>query len=140
MLLSRRDFCVRELHEHLQAQGYEAPVVQQVVAELRERGFVDDERYAQQYVALHAERGHGPLRIGRELDALGINPALVEATLAAAEDWSRRAREQRIRRFGLELPTDWPGKARQARFLQYRGFSNDHIRAALGAEVGDDLT
>ena len=74
MLLSRRDFCVRELHDHLQAQGYEAPVVQQVVAELRERGFVDDERYAQQYVALHAERGHGPLRIGRELNALGINP------------------------------------------------------------------
>ncbi len=109
--------------------------MQQVVAELRERGFVDDERYAQQYVALHAERGHGPLRIGRELDALGIDPALVEAALAAAEDWSRRARELRIRRFGLELPADWPGKARQARFLQYRGFSNDHIRAALGAEV-----
>jgi regulatory protein len=140
VLLSRRDFCVRELHDQLLAQGYEAPVVQQVVAELHERGFVNDERYAQQYVALHAERGHGPLRIGRELNTLGIEPALVEAALAAGEDWARRARELRIRRFGLEVPTDWPGKARQARFLQYRGFSNDHIRAALGSEVDDDLT
>ena len=140
MLLSRRDFCARELHDNLVAQGYEPAVVEQVVAELHERGFVNDERYAQQYVALHAERGHGPLRIGRELGALGIELALVEAALTAGEDWGRRAREQRIRRFGLALPVDWPGKARQARFLQYRGFSNDHIRAALGSEVDDDLT
>jgi regulatory protein len=139
-LLSRRDFCVRELHDRLVAQGYEAPVVQQVVSELHERGFVNDERYAQQYLSLHAERGHGPLRIGRDLNALGIDPTLVEAALAAGEDWNRRARELRIRRFGLEVPADWPGKARQARFLQYRGFSNDHIRAALGSEVDDDLT
>ena len=140
MLLSRRDFCTRELHHNLVAQGYEIPIVEQVVAELQERGFLNDERYAQQYVAQHAERGQGPLRIGRELGVLGIEAALIEAALAAGEDWSRRAREQRIRRFGLEQPSDWAGKARQARFLQYRGFSTDHIRAALGSEVDDDLT
>jgi len=39
----------------------------------------------------------------------------------------------RARRFGAEVPADWREKARQARFLQYRGFSADHIRSALGA-------
>jgi regulatory protein len=140
VLLSRRDFCSRELQQRLTAQGFEPEAALQVVAELSERGFIDDERYAQHYVTLHAERGQGPLRIGRELAGLGVESSLIEAALSVEEDWARRAREQRIRRFGLAVPCDWAGRARQARFLQYRGFSNDHIRAALGPEVDDDLT
>jgi len=37
-------------------------------------------------------------------------------------------------KFGLEAPASWAQRARRARFLQYRGFSSDHIRAATGAE------
>ena len=140
VLLSRRDFCSRELAEKLNAQGYEREIVQGVVNELSERGYVNDERYAQQYVALHAERGHGPRRIERDLSQLGLDSGLIEAALAAGEDWAQRARELRIRRFGLQVPADWQAKAKQARFLQYRGFSNDHIRMALGSEVSDDLS
>jgi regulatory protein len=46
--------------------------------------------------------------------------------------------EVRNRKFGPEPPADWPEKARQARFLQYRGFSSDHIRLALGADFDLD--
>ena len=57
----------------------------------------------------------------------------IEAGLdAAAEDWAALAREVRRRRFGLSPPGDYAERARQARFLQYRGFSNEQIRAALG--------
>ena len=140
ILLSRRDFCSQELAGKLNAQGYEPETVRGVVDELLERGYVNDERYAQQYVALHAERGHGPRRIERDLSQLGLDSGLIEAALAGGEDWAQRARELRIRRFGLQLPADWQSKAKQARFLQYRGFSNDHIRMALGSEVGDDLS
>ncbi len=139
-LLSRRDFSTRELTETLRDQGFEPAAVDAVVAELIERGFVDDERYAQHYVSSHAERGHGPLRIERELAQLGLDPGLIAAALAGGEDWVQRAREVRIRRFGLALPAGWPAKGRQARFLQYRGFSNDHIRAALGTETSDDFS
>jgi regulatory protein len=140
ILLSRRDFCSQELAEKLNAQGYEPETVRGVVDELLERGFVNDERYAQQYVAMHAARGHGPLRIQRELSQLGLEPGLIESAVAGGEDWAQRARELRIRRFGLAQPAGWPAKAKQARFLQYRGFSNDHIRAALDSEVSDDLS
>jgi SOS response regulatory protein OraA/RecX len=34
-------------------------------------------------------------------------------------------------------PGDYAVRARQARFLQYRGFSNEQIRAALGP--GEDF-
>ena len=139
MLLSRRDFCSGELRETLVAQGFEPATVQGVVAEFIERGYLNDERYTEQYVTQHAERGQGPLRIARELVQRGVDAALIEAALAAGQDWAQRARELRIHRFGLAEPKRWPDKAKQARFLQYRGFSNDHIRSALRSEVVADL-
>jgi regulatory protein len=58
----------------------------------------------------------------------------VQAALEAGPDWHRIAREVRTRKFGLEVPRDWPTQSKQARFLQYRGFSTDHIRSALGRD------
>jgi regulatory protein len=51
---------------------------------------------------------------------------------AAAADWGRAAREARRRKFGASPPADYRERAKQARFLQYRGFSSEQIRAALG--------
>jgi regulatory protein len=137
-LLARRDFCAAELVHTLLAQGFEAATAQSVLAQLIERGYVSDERYAVQFVSYNAERGLGPLRIRRDLELLGVSAELIATALEGA-DWAQLARELRIRRFGLAVPKRWPDKARQARFLQYRGFSNDHIRSALGSEVVADL-
>ena len=137
--LSQRDYCSAELAARLTGQGYTAEAVAVALADLSERHYLDDARYAQQYVAYHAERGQGPLRVSREMLQLGLPEGLIDAALEAyAEqhgDWARLAREVRIRRFGLGQPTDWAQKAKQARFLQYRGFSTDHIRSALGQDV-----
>ncbi|MFT3905968.1 MAG: regulatory protein RecX [Steroidobacteraceae bacterium] len=132
-LLARRDFCSGELIAKLVEQGYQAEIVAEVVADLAERRLIDDERYARQFVSYHADRGHGPGRIRRDLLEIGLASVLIEMALGEDRDWAQLAREVRIRKFGLEPPADWPEKARQARFLQYRGFSTDHIRSALGA-------
>ena len=122
----------------LLAQGFESATAQSVLAQLIERGYVNDERYAMQFVSYQAERGLGPVRLRRDLEQLGVSAELIATALEGA-DWAQLARELRIRRFGLAAPKRWPEKARQARFLQYRGFSNDHIRSALGSEVVADL-
>jgi regulatory protein len=137
-LLARRDFCCSELLQTLVAQGFESATAQGVLAQLVERGYVNDERYAMQFVSYQAERGFGPLRIRRDLEQLGVGAELIQTALASP-DWAQLARELRIRRFGLAVPKHWPEKAREARFLQYRGFSTDHIRSALGSEVVADL-
>jgi regulatory protein len=138
-LLARRDFGTVELGAKLVKSGFESDVVQSVITELGERGLIDDRRFVQHFVAYHAGRGQGPLRIQRTLTALGLDDALVESALASgAMDWARRADEVRRQKFGVRLPAAWPEKARQARFLQYRGFSRDHIRSALGADPEND--
>jgi regulatory protein len=134
-LLARRDYSSAGLAQRLVSQGFEAATVQQVLEELIERRYLDDERYAAQYVSYHAARGHGPRRIDRDLTAEGLGEALIASALGTIADWAALARELRIRRFGLAAPASWQDKARQARFLLYRGFSNDHIRSALGPDL-----
>jgi SOS response regulatory protein OraA/RecX len=40
--------------------------------------------------------------------------------------------------FGAEPPSDYAQRARQARFLQYRGFSSAQIKAALEFDPDSD--
>src|SRR6266853_2187155 len=133
-LLARRDFASAELRAKLCSQGFEAGAAGQVIAELAARGVLDDRRFAGNYVNWHAGRGQGPIRIGADLRRLGLPEGLVDAALASGQDWPALARRVRSSRFGGKPPASWADKARQARFLQYRGFSSDHIRAATGAD------
>src|SRR4051812_49258609 len=119
-LLARRDYASGELRARLERKGFNAQIVHTTVAELAEERVVDDTRYAANYVTYCAARGQGPLRITAELKALELPPDLIEAALAGGPDWRALVAEVRNRKFGSEPPADWPEKARQARFLQYR--------------------
>jgi len=137
-LLAGRDFGRAELARRLGRRGYPAGVVDAVVEGLVAERLLSESRFVEQFIRQHAGRGHGPLRIRAELRERGVPDAEIEAGLdAAAEDWAALAREARRRRFGLSPPGDYAERARQARFLQYRGFSNEQVRAALGP--GEDI-
>jgi len=137
-LLARRDYASGELRARLERKGFRAEIAEGTVAELAEERALDDARYAGNYVSYAAARGQGPLRIAAELKALELPADLIEAALAGGPDWRALAGDVRNRKFGPEPPADWPEKARQARFLQYRGFSSDHIRLALGTDFDLD--
>jgi regulatory protein len=132
--LSRRDFASSELVEKLTSQGYAAGPVAETVAALADERLLDDARYAANYVAWHAGRGQGPMRIRQDLLAAGLPSELIAQALDSGPDFAALCREARVRRFGAELPAEWKERARQARFLQYRGFSSDHIRSAFGPD------
>ncbi len=135
-LLARRDFASAELRRRLLERGFEAAAVAAAVADLIAERLLDDARFAQSYVTYHAGRGQGPARISADLGALGLPAGLIDAALETGPDWRALAREVRTRKFGADPPEVWAEKARQARFLQYRGFSSDHIRFALGSDPG----
>jgi regulatory protein len=137
-LLARRDFACAELRAKLCSKGFEDAAAGQVIAELAARGVLDDRRFAENYVNWHARRGQGPLRIAAQLRRCGLPEELVDAALASGPDWHALARRARSAKFGRQPPASWADKARQARFLQYRGFSSDHIRATTGADPDVD--
>jgi regulatory protein len=133
--LARRDYACGELAGKLRERGYDTAIAQAVITDLAARRLLDDARYALHFVEYHRARGQGPVRIRRDLEAFAVADTHIEEALAAVPDWSAVARDVRRRRFGADAPTDWSEKGRQARFLQYRGFSNDHIRSALGPDL-----
>jgi regulatory protein len=136
-LLARRDFASGELRKRLRAKAFDTGAVATVIADLTREGLLNDERYALNYVTYRAGRGQGPIRIAAELRGHGLDPAVIETALAGGPDWCSLARKTRTARFGPP-PDSWADKARQARFLQYRGFSSDHIRAATDADFDLD--
>jgi regulatory protein len=137
-LLAGRDYGRTELARRLERRGYPESVVTGVVDALAAERLLSDARFVEEFIRQHAGRGHGPVRIRAELRQRGVPEAEVEAGFEAADhDWAATAREARRRRFGLSPPADFPERARQARFLQYRGFTSEQIRAALGP--GDDI-
>ncbi len=137
-LLARRDYAIGELSLKLAAQKFEQDAIAGALEALKRRHALDDARYAENYVSYHAGRGQGPERIRADLKALGVVEELISAAVDAGPDWRGLAQQQRERRFGPEIPAEWADKARQARFLQYRGFSSDHIRSALGPDFDAD--
>jgi len=133
-LLARRDYGSAELRAALRARAFDDAVLEELLAALSREGALDDARFANNYASYHAGRGRGPVRIAADLRQRGIGAALIEAALAQESDWAGLARRARRARFGAQPPASWPEKAKQARFLLYRGFSADHIRAATGAD------
>jgi len=136
-LLARRDYSTHDLKRKLEERGYNEHAREVVVDDLESLGKVNNERYGQSMVAYRARRGHGPARIRNVLQKSGLSRAAIDDVVKGEEapDFLALARTTRVRKFGPEIPKDPKERARQARFLQYRGFSTDHIRAVLeGAE------
>jgi regulatory protein len=137
-LLGRREYASGELASALIRKGYAAEMVTEVVAELAGEHLLDDARYAESLVRQLAGRGQGPARIRQELREAGLPEEQVTTVIEAGPDWGELAGEVRRRKFGAGRPVDWPERARQMRFLQYRGFSKDHIASALGGSGAED--
>jgi regulatory protein len=141
-LQAYREHGAKELEAKLARKGYNALTTAQVIDDLRQSGLVSDRRFAEAFVRSHAGRGHGPIRIRHELRELGVPTELIEDSLAGEiTDWTQLAFDVRRRKFGAEVPKTYALRAKQMRFLQYRGFSTAQIRAAFtaNADEADDL-
>lgn len=136
-LLARREYSVRELQTKLGAT-FDSEQVEQVLLGLAEQGLQSDERFANGLVRGRVNQGHGPIRIQAELKQKGIEPSLIQQAMDAnGVDWFEQALATYQRRFGTHHATDMKIRAKQMRFLQYRGFSLDQIRYALDFDPED---
>ncbi len=133
--LSRREHGKRELAGKLRVKGYSDDAVATVMEELSREGLVSDARFTENFVHNRVERGHGPIRVFRELRERGVEESVIRTQLERYEtEWSERVVRVRCKRFGKGKPQDYRERARQGRFLEYRGFTGEQIRHALGDE------
>lgn len=137
--LARREYGCQELWRKLCDKGADPDVALTVVERLQAENLVSDLRFAESLVTARRHRGQGPIRIRRELEEKGVAESLIDGILAPRDrSWSLLAAEVRQRKFGEALPAAFRERARQARFLQYRGFTADQVQVALAVDAFAD--
>ncbi len=138
-LLARREHTRAELSRKLAPHGTHEEI-DAVMNQLQASGLQSDERFAEAF--LRSKGGRlGPARLRQTLRQKGVDSETVSAQIVAADlpDELLQAREVWLRKFGA-APADAKEWAKQARFLQTRGFSSGVIRRLLkgGGDVESD--
>lgn len=129
-LLARREHSRAELAQKLTAHGTQEEI-EDVLNQLQSVKLLSDARFTAAFVRSRSER-FGGARLRQELKQRGVATELVEHELAAEELPSEldRARTVWHKKFSA-APADAKEWAKQARFLQGRGFGSDVIRRLL---------
>jgi regulatory protein len=127
--LRRRDLSERGIAERLARASVAPAAVEESLAVLARAGLVDDTRFAHARAASLAERGYGDAAIRHDLERQGIETEVIRAALESLEAEGERARRLVERR--------GPG-ASTARYLASKGFGEEALEAAAGADFAPD--
>ena len=134
-LLARREHSRRELEHKLGARGFSEELIAPTLDALEESGALASARFTESFIRARAAKGQGPVRIRAELAERGIDREQAAELLQRADiDWAAIASSVRDKRFGPQRPSDFKERARQARFLEYRGFDGGQIGSALKSD------
>jgi SOS response regulatory protein OraA/RecX len=124
--LRTRQLSERRLDERLRRAGFAPRERAETMDVLRRAGFLDDRRFALARAELLAERDGGDALIRHDLREQGVDEDSCEHALAALEPESIRA---------ARVAASRGGGAAAARYLGRRGFGEDAIEFAVGADV-----
>ena len=127
-LLARRDHTLYEITEKLKQAHFPASDIHIVTTELIEANQINDLRFVENYLRQRRAKGYGPLRISMELEARGIKPEVIADEIKITDNaWVIDAQKTWQKYFKNKPPVDFKSKAKQMRFLQYRGFTREQI-------------
>ncbi len=150
--LSRREFGQAELKQKLIEKEQDPDKIDALLAEFSEKGYQSDERATLMLIRENIRKGRGHNRIKQELQQKKLTmPYNIDELIELAQsetqafsefmaddddlvegiDWLKLAVEARTKKYGNSIPTTPKDKAKQLRFLQYRGFQSDVCFAAL---------
>jgi regulatory protein len=129
-LLTRRDYSQAELIAKLNQYAINSEEVEKLVEELAQNNYQSDQRVAELTLASQLRKGKGLQRIKQALKAKQLDAELITEELQEV-DWLDQAYQLKLKKFGEEVATDPKIKARQIRFLQYRGFDMGVIMKAI---------
>jgi len=128
-LLTRRDHSRAELRAKLASEAASAEALDAVLDTLQAQRLLSDHRYASQRVAARGKR-YGNARLKQELRQKGVADDDIAAALPEAGDETERCRAIWLKKFG-QPPQSADERAKQMRFLLYRGFSGEAIRQVI---------
>lgn len=130
--LTRREYSRQELYRKLQPYAGDENL-DALLDDFKQRGWLSDARYADQMV--HARKGkYGSLKVAHELRSQGVSDKLVGKAVEELKLLDKESAQNLWHRKYGTLPHSREEWAKQARFLQSRGFGTEIIKAVLRGE------
>ena len=138
-LLARREHGRVELTRKLRQRSAPDEMIDTALDRLTEEGLLSESRYLESFVSYRARSGYGPLRIREELSQRGLQRADIELALRECGiSWQAQLEDTWRRKFAGHLPIDARERAKQGRFLAYRGYSMEMIGRLFSGRAMDD--
>lgn len=137
--LSYRQRTEDEIVRYLNKRGY-GGVRDEVIARLLRAGLLDDKVFAQTWITERAgSKGFGPRRLRSELLRLGVNPVLIDETLASAypdDKEEERASDIAARQWPkISGNTSFDRGRKLYSYLVRRGFDNQFAKQAVDSLI-----
>lgn len=135
--LGKREYSAIELGQKLKHYAEESDDIPALLADFKTRGWLSDARFTEQLINARKVK-FGSNKVAHELREKGIaDDLIIDAVSAMQETELERATEVWRKKFN-QVATDRNEWAKQARFLQSRGFSFDTIKKVLSKQDNDD--
>jgi regulatory protein len=134
--LAKREYSYAELGKKLKTYAEESDDISAILDDFKSRGWLSDARFTEQLV--HARQAKfGSARVAHELREKGVADELIVDAVAKIKAGELDNAREVCRKKYLHSPQTREEWAKQARFLQSRGFGFDIIKQVLSSEAGE---
>lgn len=127
-LLSSRDYTTKEIEDKLRKAGYPAPVTEQVIEYGMEKHYLDDLRYAEDYIRCH--KGKKSIRqLCYQLEKKGISSYLLQQL--SLEDEKEELVPMVKKYYEKKIGTPYEKQAKTCQYFVRKGYSFSLIKEII---------
>ena len=139
-LLGYRARSIKEVRDYLERKGFNEEITETIIDEMIGYGYLNDRRFAIDFINYRKERGYGKKKVRYELFIKGLDQRIIEELISKKfnreDDLSRIMHLLEKRNFGakksqLDRDEEYKLFQREASFLKRRGYQDDLILYAL---------
>lgn len=138
--MGKREYSYAELGQKLKTyleEGENFEVITAILDDFKTRGWLSDKRFTEQIV--HARQAKfGVAKIANELREKGVSQELIADAVETVKGNELENAKEIWRKKFKNAPSNRDEWAKQARFLQSRGFGFDTIKKVLNSKFEDD--
>lgn len=135
--LSKREYSATELGHKLKAYADESDDIPALIEDFIERGWLSDTRFTEQVVRARKAK-FGSAKVANELREKGVSDDLIADAVADIQEHELENATAVWRKKFKQVASNRNEWAKQARFLQSRGFGFDTIKKVLSAAEDDN--
>ena len=134
--LAKREYSHYELGQKLKPFAEESDDIEALLEDFKVRGWLSDARFTEQIV--HARQAKfGSAKIAHELREKGVSDELIAEAIGEVKTGELENAHEVWRKKFNASPQNREEWAKQARFLQSRGFGFEIIKKVLNSELND---